>query len=89
MKAKSNYGGLVGMVPTGGVRLQATVAINGGESLIRQADELYQSGNEQGARAAVREALQMAMRRLDARHGTGHEQTSAQSLNEVLWEVVT
>lgn len=87
MKAKCNYGGLVGMVPTGGSRLHETVAISGGESLMQRADELYASGNEQDARAAVREALQIALRRLDARHGAGHDQSSEQPMNEVVWEV--
>lgn len=89
MKAKCNYGGLVGVVPMGGMRLQETVAISGGESLMQRADELYQAGNEQDARAAVREALQIAMRRLDAVHGTGSERQRSEmnnSLGEVAWE---
>lgn len=89
MKAKCNYGGLVGMVPLGGVTLQNSVSISGGESLLQRADELYQSGNEQDARAAVREALQIAMRRLDAVHGTGQQKRSkdTQIVGEVAWEV--
>lgn len=87
MKAKCNYGGLVGVVPIGGSRLQETVAICGGESLLQRADELYQTGNEQDARAAVREALQVAMRRLDAKHGAGRvDRDGDVVLNEVLWE---
>jgi len=87
MKAKCNYGGLVGVVPVGGIKLQETVSITGGESLLQRADELYQSGHEQDARAAVREALQAAMRRLDAKHGAGHQQQDdATVMNGVLWK---
>jgi hypothetical protein len=84
MKAKHNYGGLVGVVPMAGSRLQETVTISGSESLLQRADELYQAGNEQEARAAVREALQIAMRRLDANHGAGRD--SSRDLHEVLWK---
>lgn len=92
MKAKANYGGLVGVVPASGLRLRQTVSIAGGESLLQRADQLYQDGNEEEARAAVREALQAAMRRLDAVHGTGggarsHEQPgSAGACGGVAWE---
>ncbi len=89
MKAKCNYGGLVGVVPMGTLKLQETVSIAGGESLVQRADELYRNGNEQDARAAVREALQLAMRRLDAVHGTGQQtrQSEAGSVGEVAWDV--
>lgn len=89
MKAKANYGGLVGVVPMGGLKLHDTVSIAGCESLLQHADELYQSGNEQDARAAVREALQVAMRRLDAVHGTASqgEQESRRPVGGVAWEL--
>lgn len=87
MKAKHNYGGLVGVVPMTGSRLQETVAISGSESLLQRADELFQTGNEQDARAAVREALQIAMRRLDAKHGAGRDaEQRSHDLHEVLWK---
>lgn len=89
MKAKANYGGLVGIVPVGGLTLQETVSIAGGESLLQRADELYESGQELDARAAVREALQLAMRRLDSVHGTGQQQKRqvADAVGEVAWEL--
>lgn len=89
MKAKANYGGLVGMVPVGGLSLQETVSIAGGESLLQRADELYKSGQGQEARAAVREALQLAMRRLDTVHGTDQQQKHqvADVAGEVAWEL--
>lgn len=89
MKAKANYGGLVGMVPVGGLSLQETVSIAGGESLLQRADELYQSGQEQDARAAVREALQVAMRRLDNVHGTGQQQKRevSDAVGDMAWEL--
>lgn len=89
MKAKANYGGLVGVVPVGGLSLQETVSIAGGESLLQRADELYQSGQEQDARAAVREALQVAMRRLDNVHGTGQQQKRevSDAVGDMAWEL--
>lgn len=87
MKAKHNYGGLVGVVPLSGNSLLETVAISGSESLVQRADELFQTGNEQDARAAVREALQIAMRRLDAKHGAGRDtKKDSSNLHEVLWK---
>lgn len=86
MKAKLNYGALSGIVPVGGSSLQSTVAISGGEALVQRADELYQSGNEEDARAAMREALQAAMRRLDQVHGRRQPEPSVGP--EVAWEPV-
>jgi hypothetical protein len=74
MKLKLNYGAMNGMVQVGGLNLQSTVEIAGGEAYLRQADELYQAGQEQDARDAVRKALKVAMQRLDAVHGTGAQQ---------------
>jgi len=87
MKAKHSYSGLVGVVPLTGSSLHETVAISGSESLVQRADELFKSGNEQDARAAVREALQIAMRRLDANHAAGRDALEPQhDLREVLWK---
>lgn len=87
MKAKHNYGGLMGIVPLTGSRLQETVAISGSESLLQRADELFQTGNDLDARATVREALQIALRRLDAKHGAGRDtKDDSRELHEVLWK---
>lgn len=88
MKAKNNYGGLVGIVPLSGSSLQETIAISGSESLVQRADKLFETGNEEDARAAVREALQIALRRLDANYGAGQQEAKKRSrdLQEVLWK---
>lgn len=74
MKAKLNYGALVDVVSMGGSTLQQPVAIPGAESLMQHADALYQTGNDDAAREAVREALRVAMLRLDAKYGTTAQQ---------------
>ncbi len=74
MKAKLNYGALVDVVSMGGSTLQQTIAIPGAESLMQHADALYQTGDDAAARAAVREALQVALLRLDAKYGATVQQ---------------
>ena len=70
MKAKLSYGAMNGVVRVGSLTLNDTIEISGGESFMRKADEHFQDGNDQDARAAVRMALQAALRKLDAVHGT-------------------
>lgn len=69
MKAKLTYSGLVGVTTLDAGSLDGKVAISGSESLVQQADDLYRSGNEGDARNAVREALRIALQRLDAGDG--------------------
>ena len=70
MKAKLNHSSLSGMVNIGHIEVSGVVSFAGGDGLLKQADELYAAGNEQDARSAVREALKLALQRLDAVHGT-------------------
>lgn len=87
MKAKCNYNGLAGMVPmSSSSRLNDSITISGSESLMQRADELYQAGNDQEARETVREALQIALRRLEARHGASSDRSKKQRTSEVVWE---
>lgn len=70
MKAKLNHSTLSGMVSIGQADVSGVVSFAGGDSLLRKADELYATGNTHDAQNAVREALKLALQRLDAVHGT-------------------
>ncbi len=71
MKAKLNHSTLSGMVSIGQADVSGVVSFAGGDGLLRKADELYATGNTHDAQNAVREALKLALQRLDAVHGTG------------------
>lgn len=71
MKAKLNHSALSGMVSIGQADVSGVVSFAGGDGLLRKADELYAIGNTHDAQNTVREALKLALQRLDAVHGTG------------------
>lgn len=71
MKAKANYSAITGMISIGQTDVAGVVSFSGGDALLKQSDQLYQAGQDQDARLAVREALKIALQRLDAVHGTG------------------
>ena len=75
MKAKANHSALSGIVSIGHTDVTGVVSFAGGDTLLKQADELYLAGQEQDARSAVREALKIALQRLDVVHGNGAEQS--------------
>lgn len=80
MRAKSNFSALTGMVAIGQTDVSGVVSFSGGDSLLKQSDQLYQAGQDQDARLAVREALKIALQRLDTVHGTGASQDEVQGL---------
>lgn len=69
MKAKANHSALSGIVSIGHSDMTGVVSFAGGDTLLRQADQMYLEGRDQDARQAVREALKIALQRLDAVHG--------------------
>lgn len=69
MKAKANHSALSGIVSIGHTDMTGVVSFAGGDALLRQADQMYHEGRDQDARQAVREALKIALQRLDAVHG--------------------
>lgn len=71
MKAKTNYSAITGIVSIGHTDVSGVVSFAGGDALLKQSDKLYDAGEEQDARVAVRAALKIALQRLDAVHGTG------------------
>lgn len=71
MKAKTNYSAITGMVSIGHTDVAGVVSFAGGDALLKQSDALYDAGEERDAGLAVREALKIALQRLDAVHGTG------------------
>ena len=77
MKAKTNYSAITGIVSIGHTDVTGVVSFAGGDALLKQSDALYDAGQEQDARVAVRAALKIALQRLDAVHGTGGTQTEA------------
>jgi len=77
MKAKTNYSAITGIVSIGHTDVTGVVSFAGGDALLKQSDALYDAGQEQDARVAVRAALKIALQRLDAVHGTGATQTEA------------
>lgn len=74
MKAKANHSALSGIVSIGHTDMTGVVSFAGGDTLLRQADQMYLEGRDQDARQAVREALKIALQRLDAVHGTTAEE---------------
>lgn len=70
MKAKANHSALSGIVSIGHTDMTGVVSFAGGDTLLRQADQMYLEGRDQDARHAVRAALKIALQRLDAVHGT-------------------
>ncbi|NJD39172.1 MAG: hypothetical protein FIA89_12760 [Geobacter sp.] len=70
MKAKANHSALSGIVSIGHTDMAGVVSFAGGDTLLRQADQMYLEGRDQDARQAVREALKIALQRLDAVHGS-------------------
>ncbi len=74
MKAKTNYSAITGIVSIGHTDVAGVVSFAGGDALLKQSDALYDAGQEQDARVAVRAALKIALQRLDAVHGTGSVQ---------------
>ncbi len=70
MKAKANHSALSGIVSIGQTDMTGVVSFAGGDTLLRQADQMYLEGRDQDARQAVRDALKIALQRLDAVHGT-------------------
>lgn len=70
MRAKLNHSGLVNVVATGQTDVTKLVSFAGGDELLKKSDRLYSDGNDDDARSAVREALRIALQRLDAVHGT-------------------
>ena len=71
MKAKTNYSAITGIVSIGHTDVSNVVSFAGGDALLKQSDVLYDAGQEQDARIAVREALKIALQRLETVHGTG------------------
>lgn len=70
MRAKLNHSGLINVISTGHTDVTNLVSFAGGDELVKKSDRLYRDGNDDDARHAVREALRIALQRLDAVHGT-------------------
>ncbi|MFW9604044.1 MAG: hypothetical protein ACMV0F_03730 [Trichlorobacter sp.] len=83
MRAKLNHSGLVNVVATGQTDVTKLVSFAGGDELLKKSDRLYSDGNSDDARSAVREALRIALQRLDAVHGT-HVQDEPQGDSALL-----
>ena len=78
--------GLLGIVPVAVSSMEETVSIAGSEPLVRMAGEMYANGDEQGARNAMREAIKVAMQRLEANHGVRSDEPMHTSMNlDVAW----
>ncbi len=84
MRAKTNFSALTGMVSIGQTDVSGVVSFSGGDALLKQSDQLYQAGQDQDARLAVREALKIALQRLDTVHGTGAGQDDSHGLADGL-----
>ena len=78
MKPKTNYSAITGIVSIGHTDVSGVVSFAGGDALLKQSDALYNAGQEQDARIAVRAALKIALQRLDAVHGTGGTRNEAE-----------
>jgi hypothetical protein len=74
MKAKTNYSAITGIISIGHTDVSGVVSFAGGDALLKQSDVLYDAGQDQDARVAMREALKIALQRLDAVHGTAATQ---------------
>ena len=83
MRAKLNHSGLVNVVATGQTDVTKLMSFAGGNELLKKSDRLYSDGNSDDARSAVREALRIALQRLDAVHGT-HIQDEPQGDSDLL-----
>lgn len=82
----NNSDALVGITPVSLSPIEETVSISGSESLVRRAGEMYAQGNEEEARVAMREALKVAMQRLEANHGSRSDEPDRTRINlEVAW----
>lgn len=83
MKAKINYSAITGMVSIGQTDVANMVSFSGGDALLKQSDVLFDAGQEQDARVAMKEALKIALQRLDAVHGTSakHEEDADQAMS--------
>ena len=77
MKAKTNYSAITGIVSIGQTDVVNVVSFAGGDALLKQSDVLFDAGQEQDARVAMKEALKIALQRLDAVHGTSAVQSEA------------
>ena len=77
MKAKTNYSAITGIVSIGHTDVASVMSFAGGDALLKQSDALFDAGQEQDARLAMKEALKIALQRLDAVHGTGAKQDEA------------
>ncbi len=85
-KRNESASGLVGIVSLDAAPIEQTVAISGSELLVRRAGELYAQGAEQDARVAMREALKIAMQRLDANHGPSDDEPQRTKIGlQVAW----
>ncbi|QOX79140.1 hypothetical protein FY034_09435 [Trichlorobacter lovleyi] len=83
MKAKTNYSAITGIVSIGQTDVANVVSFAGGDALLKQSDALFDAGQEQDARVAIKEALKIALQRLDAVHGTGAT-TQAETADQAL-----
>ena len=77
MKAKTNYSAITGIVSIGQTDVANVVSFAGGDALLKQSHALFDAGQEQDARVAMKEALRIALQRLDAVHGTSATQAEA------------